>query len=190
MKRKVIIGVTGASGSVYAQRLLKKLETLDSEIIDCGVVFTKSAETVVEYELNLKKVQLTNFPVYENDNYFAPFASGSANYDTMIICPCTMGTLGRIAHGYANDLLSRAADVILKEGKKLLIVPREMPYNLIHLENMKLLVASGAIICPASPSFYSKPNNMEELVDSVINKVLNLAGFPVKTFEWGGQEND
>jgi flavin prenyltransferase len=189
MKKKVIVGVTGASGSVYAQKLLMRLESLKDEIADCGVIFTKNAETVTEYELNLKKQELTSFRIYDNDNFFAPFASGSSNYDVMIICPCTMGTLGRIAHGYSDDLLSRTADVMLKEKRKLIIVPREMPYNLIHIENLKLLATAGTIICPASPSFYSKPTTIDELVNTVINKILNLAGFSVQSFEWGNSES-
>jgi flavin prenyltransferase len=185
MKKKIVIGVTGASGSAYAYRLLQRLQILSNEIKDCGVVFSKSAESVIEYELNIKIEEITSFKIYDNSDFFAPFASGSANYDTMIICPCSMGTLGRIAHGYSNDLISRSADVILKEKKKLVIVPREMPYNLIHIENFKLLVSSGAIICPASPSFYSIPQNINQLIDTVIDKVLNLSGFSCQTFEWG-----
>jgi 4-hydroxy-3-polyprenylbenzoate decarboxylase len=96
-----------------------------------------------------------------------------------------MGTLGRIAHGYSNDLISRAADVMLKEKKKLILVPREMPYNLIHIENFKLLVSAGAIICPASPSFYSKPQNLDQVIDTVVDKILKLSGFSIRTFEWG-----
>jgi flavin prenyltransferase len=188
--KKIIVAVTGASGSVYAKRLFQRLEALSDEIKDCGVVFSKSAELVIDYELNLKKEELTSFKIYDNSDFFAPFASGSANYDTMIICPCSMGTLGRIAHGYSNDLISRAADVMLKEKKNLIIVPREMPYNLIHIENFKLLVSSGAIICPASPSFYSKPQNVDQLIDTVIDKILKLAGFSVQTFEWGNSEEN
>jgi flavin prenyltransferase len=188
--KKIIVAVTGASGSVYAQRLFHRLEALSDEIKDTGVVFSKSAESVIEYELNMKKEELTSYKIYDNSDFFAPFASGSANYDTMIICPCSMGTLGRIAHGYSNDLISRAADVMLKEKKKLIIVPREMPYNLIHIENFKLLVSCGAIICPASPSFYSKPQNVDQLIDTVIDKILKLAGFSVQTFEWGNSEEN
>jgi flavin prenyltransferase len=123
--------------------------------------------------------------VFDNKDFFAPFASGSSQYDSMIICPCSMGTLGRIAHGYADDLISRAADVMLKENKKLILLVREMPYNLVHIENFRLLALSGAIICPASPSFYSKPQSVEALVDTVIDKLLLLAGFDIKTFKWG-----
>lgn len=183
--KKIIIGVTGASGSVYAQRLLQRIGTLSAELNDCGVVFSKSAEAVIEYELNIKKEGMTSYKIYENSDFFAPFASGSANFDTMIICPCSMGTLGRIAHGYSNDLISRAADVMLKEKKKLILVPREMPYNLIHIENFKLLVSAGATICPASPSFYSKPQNLDQVIDTVVDKILKLSGFSIRTFEWG-----
>lgn len=187
-KSKIIIGVTGASGSIYAQKLLKKLELLRNQIADCGVVFSKSAESVIKYELNQNKEELTSFKIYDNSDFFAPFASGSSNYEVMIICPCTMGTIGRIAHGYSNDLLSRAADVIMKEKRKLIIVPREMPYNLIHLKNLKLLAQAGAIICPASPSFYSNPQNIDQLIDTVINKILVLANFSFQSYEWGNEK--
>lgn len=189
MKKKVIIGITGASGSVYAQKLLAKLESISNEISDCGVIFSKSAESVIEYELNLKIKDLTSFKIYDNSDLFAPFASGSSNYDIMIICPCSMGTLGRIAHGYSENLISRSADVMLKERKKLIIVPREMPYNLIHIENFKLLATSGAIICPASPSFYAKPTNIDQVIETVVDKILILAGFTIQTFEWGNKNN-
>ena len=106
----------------------------------------------------------------------------------MIICPCTMGTLGRIAHGYADDLISRTADVMLKENKKLILLLREMPFNLVHIENIKLLCQSGAIICPASPSFYFRPQNLEELINTVTDKLLLLAGFEIKSNEWGKDE--
>ncbi|MEI6123696.1 MAG: UbiX family flavin prenyltransferase [Bacteroidota bacterium] len=187
MKKKIVIGVTGASGSIYAQKLLQNLQTFGSEIEACGVVFSTNAETVIEHELHCKKHELTSFKIYDTSDFFAPFASGSGNYDCMIICPCTMGTIGRIAHGYADDLLTRAADVMLKEKKQLIIVAREMPYNLIHIENFKLLTLAGAVICPASPSFYSKPQSIDELVETVINKILHLAGFPVNAFEWGAE---
>ena len=188
MRKKIIAAVTGASGSIYAQRLLQRLGTITDEISECSVVFSISGESVLDYELQLKPKDLTSFTIYDNTDFFAPFASGSANYDIMIICPCSMGTIGRIAHGYSNDLISRAADVMLKEKKKLILVPREMPYNLIHIENLKLLASSGAIICPASPSFYSKPQNMDQLIDTVIDKILKLSGFSIQTFEWGDTE--
>ncbi len=122
---------------------------------------------------------------YNPADLFAPMASGSAGYDTMIICPCTMGTLGRIASGVSSDLLTRAADVMLKERKKLILVPRETPLSLIHLSNMKFITEAGAIICPASPSFYSKPATIEALAMTVVDRILTLAGFEIETFNWG-----
>jgi 4-hydroxy-3-polyprenylbenzoate decarboxylase len=112
-------------------------------------------------------------------------SSGSAGYKTMIICPCTVGTMGRIAAGLANDLITRAADVMLKERGKLILVLREMPYSLIHINNMKTLTEAGAIIFPASPSFYSKPQTIEEVVATVTDRVLDLAGFNVNRYRWG-----
>lgn len=185
MKQKVIIGVTGASGVIYGKILIEKLHALKDQIEECGVIFSENAEAVWNYELGKIDPGTIPFTVYEPDDFFAPMASGSAGFDAMIICPCTMGTLGRIASGVSNDLLTRSADVILKERKKLILVTREMPLNLIHISNMKFLTEAGAIICPASPSFYSRPGNIEELVMTVIDRVLILAGFEVKSFHWG-----
>jgi flavin prenyltransferase len=112
-------------------------------------------------------------------------ASGSAGYDTMIVCPCTVGTLGRIANGTSDNLIIRSADVMLKERKKLILVTRETPYNLIHILNMRKVVKAGAIICPANPSFYSKPLNIEELTGTVVDKILLLADFATDGFKWG-----
>ena len=185
MKQKIIIGITGASGAIYGKLLLEKLTGLQSQMEDCGVIFSNNAKDVWKYELGGFDVSTLPYKIYEPDDFFAPMASGSAGYDTMIICPCTMGTLGRIAAGVSNDLMTRAADVILKERKKLILVTREMPYNLIHLNNMKLLTEAGAIICPASPSFYNNPSTIEELVLTVIDRVLNLSGFEFPSFHWG-----
>ncbi|MCX6247187.1 MAG: UbiX family flavin prenyltransferase [Bacteroidetes bacterium] len=182
---RIIIGVTGASGSVYGKLLLDKVKELESQVEECGVVFSDNARAVWTYELGNFDEKEIPFPVYRPDDFFAPPASGSAGYDVMIVCPCTMGTLGRIASGVSSDLLTRAADVILKERKKLILVPRELPYSLIHLNNMKLLTEAGTIICPASPSFYSKPQNIEALAMTVVDRVLNLAGFEFPSFQWG-----
>ncbi|MFC2138288.1 UbiX family flavin prenyltransferase, partial [Bacteroidota bacterium] len=124
-----------------------------------------------------------NLPFFKYDvnDFFSPAASGSANYDAMIIIPCSMGTLGKIAHGTSDDLIIRAADVMLKEKRKLILVPRETPYNLIHIENMKLITLAGGIICPASPSFYSKPETINDLVDTIVERVLHLTGFKCNT---------
>jgi 4-hydroxy-3-polyprenylbenzoate decarboxylase len=121
---------------------------------------------------------------YPNDSYFAPFASGSSQYDTMIICPASMGTVGRIANGISDTLIARTADVMLKERRRLIIVPREAPYSLIHLKNMKKLTLAGAVICPASPSFYSKPSTIDDLVMTVVDRIIDLAGFTNDTYRW------
>jgi 4-hydroxy-3-polyprenylbenzoate decarboxylase len=185
MKQKVIIGVTGASGVIYGKLLIEKLHTLKDQVEECGIIFSENAKAVWNYELGKFDPGTIPFTIYEPDDFFAPMASGSARYDTMIICPCTMGTMGRIASGVSNDLLTRSADVILKERKKLILVTREMPLNLIHINNMKLLTEAGAIICPASPSFYSMPRNVDDLVMTVIDRSLILAGFEIKAFSWG-----
>lgn len=180
---KVIIGVTGASGSIYAKRIIEKLQTnTDAEI---SMVMTKDAKSVWEYELEDDSYKNLTVNHYAVDDFFSPLASGSANYDTMIVCPCSMGTLAKISNGIADNLLTRAADVMLKERRKLILVVRETPYNLIHLENMKKATLAGAIILPASPSFYSKPKNIIDLTDSVVDRVLKIANFNISGFEWG-----
>ena len=122
---------------------------------------------------------------YEKTDFNAPFASGSGKYNVMIIVPCSMGTLGRIASGVSNDLIIRAADVVLKERRKLICVVRETPYNLIHIKNMETVTLAGGIICPATPSFYSRPTTLEEVAATVVDRVLDLAGFDIKAFRWG-----
>jgi flavin prenyltransferase len=184
---KLIIGITGASGAVYGKLLLEKVNVLKDQVAECGVVFSDNARAVWAYELGSFDEKQVPFHLYRPDDFFAPLASGSAGYDAMIICPCSMGTLGRIASGVSSDLLTRAADVMLKERKRLILVPREMPYNLIHLNNMKLLSEAGAILCPASPSFYSKPATIEDLVMTVVDRALTLAGFEFPSFRWGNK---
>ncbi len=183
-KRKIVLGIGGSSGSIYAKRLIDKLKDLSSPI-EVAIVMSDNAK--INWEIEIGKFDETKIPfkIYGKSNFFTPFASGSAQFDTMIVCPSSMGLLARIAHGISNDLMTRAADVILKERRKLIIVPREAPYSLIHLENMKLLTEAGAIICPATPSFYSRPNNIEELVDTVVDRVLDLAGIDINSFRWG-----
>ena len=185
MKKKVVVAVTGASGSIYAKLLFEKLVSLDNQIEAIGVIFSKYAKEVWEHELKGDSYNKLNFPIYDTHDFFAPFASGSASYDIMLICPCSMGTLGRIAAGISNDLITRAADVMLKERKKLILVPRELPYSLIHINNMKTITEAGGIICPASPSFYSQPSGIQELVQTVVNRILDLAGFDILSYKWG-----
>ncbi len=185
MKRKIVVAVTGASGAIYAKILLEKLLEIKDQLAEVAVVFSSNAKDIWKFELNEDFSPESPFRVYEKNDFYAPFASGSSKVDTMIVCPCSMGTLGRIAHGVSDDLITRAADVILKERRKLIVVPRETPYSLIHIENMKLITLAGGVICPATPSFYSKPNSIEELAETVVERVLNLAGFVVDSYQWG-----
>ena len=138
-----------------------------------------------QLELGNEDFETYPFDFYSKKNFMAPFASGSAKFETMIVCPCSMGILGRIAAGISDDLTTRAADVILKERRKLILVPRDTPFSLIHLNNMKIITEAGGIICPASPSFYSKPKNFEELAATVVDRVLDLAGFDLDSYRWG-----
>lgn len=184
-KHRIVVAVTGASGAIYARALLDKLVLLHDQVESCGILFSRNAKDVWAYELGNKDYQDLPFTSYEPDDFYAPFASGSAGYDSMIICPCSMGTLGRIASGVSNDLMTRAADVMLKERQKLVLVIRETPYNLIHINNMKTVTEAGGIICPASPSFYSKPSGFEELAATVVDRALSLAGFELKGYRWG-----
>jgi 4-hydroxy-3-polyprenylbenzoate decarboxylase len=185
--RKVVIAITGASGSLYASILIEKLLTIRSQWETVSIVMTKNARTVWETELNNQSYKGFHLDVYETDDFTAPFASGSARYDTMIIIPCSMGSLGRIAAGISSDLITRAADVILKERRKLICVIRDTPYNLIHIRNMETVTLAGGIICPATPSFYSRPKTIEEVASTVVDRVIDLAGFNLKSFRWGSK---
>lgn len=184
MPRKIIVAVTGASGSIYAKHLLNKLSSLKKELIEVSLIISDSGKKVWEYEIGEIDIS-SNIQLYSNDNYFAPVASGSAGFESMVIIPCTMGTLGRIASGTSDDLISRAADVMLKERRKLVLVTREAPLNIIHIENMKMITLAGGIIYPASPSFYSKPSDKEELELTVVNRVLDILEFESDMFRWG-----
>ena len=184
MKRRIVVGISGASGSIYAKVLLDKLSR-SPEIEKLGVVMSTNAKQVWQEELGDSSFENIKADFYEKRDFNAPFASGSARYDTMIIAPCSMGTMGRIAGGISDDLMTRAADVVLKERRKLILVIRETPYNLIHIENMRTITLAGGIICPASPSFYSKPADFEELASTVVDRALNLADFEHQGFEWG-----
>ena len=155
--KNIVVAVTGASGSVYAQQLIGKLQSLTVNQAQIALIVSET-----------------------------PPASGSACFDAMVVIPCSMGTLGRIANGTSNDLISRSADVMLKEKKPLILVVRESPYNLIHLENMKQVTLAGGTIFPASPSFYSKPTNITEVLDTVVDRVLSTLGFNVDGYKWNG----
>jgi 4-hydroxy-3-polyprenylbenzoate decarboxylase len=182
---KIVVAITGASGSIYARLLLEKLLVIKGQWEDLAIVLTENAKQV--WETELKNDEYKKLPVknYSTTDFTAPFASGSGKFTTMIVIPCSMGTLGRIAAGLSNDLITRAADVILKERRKLICVVRDTPYSLIHIRNMETVTLAGGIICPATPSFYSLPKSIEELSSTVVDRVLDLAGYDVKSFRWG-----
>jgi 4-hydroxy-3-polyprenylbenzoate decarboxylase len=168
---------------------MQKLAALDSQIEALAVVMSDNAKDVWKYELEDESYKDLKATFYDKNDFMAPFASGSAKYDTMIIVPCSMGTMGRIAAGISNDLTTRAADVILKERRKLILVARDTPLNLIHINNMKTITEAGGIICPAIPSFYSRPKTLEEMAATVVNRVIDLAGFETETYQWGEETN-
>ncbi len=184
-KHKIVLAITGASGAIYAKVLLQKMQQLHEQIETVGIVMSDNAKDVWKFELGNNDYEKLPFKIYSKSDFFAPFASGSAKYNTMVICPCSMGTLARIASGISNDLTTRAADVVLKERRKLILVVRDTPLSLIHINNMKTVTEAGGIICPASPSFYSKPQSFEDLASTVIDRVLDLAGLEQATYRWG-----
>jgi 4-hydroxy-3-polyprenylbenzoate decarboxylase len=181
---KIAVAVTGASGSVYAKLLLERLHKLSGTVTEVGLVWSDNAFTVWKQELGNEDYSSFPFKVWEKNDFMAPFASGSSSYTALVICPCSMGMVGRIANGISNDLVTRAADVMLKERRKLICVVRETPYNLIHLRNMTAITEAGGIICPATPSFYSNPKTIEEAADTVIQRVIQLCGLPNDGYKW------
>lgn len=210
--KKILLGITGASGQIYASKMMEVVRAINGELTGTGsgrvngngsgvgssvgssvgsesgvgsgnvsaagmgiwldLVFTDTAKVVWEDELGVP----VPANALDNNSYYHPYASGSNAADIMIVMPCTMGTIGRIASGATSDLLTRAADVMLKERRPLIIAPRETPFNLIHLRNLTTLAEAGAIIAPASPSFYTHPQNMEELIDTFVRRILGIAG--------------
>lgn len=170
---KLIVAITGASGALYAQRLLDRLDPVEH---DLHVILSNYAQAVIAEELPGGLRLQEGVEQHGLKSMNAPFASGSNPADAMIVIPCTMGTLGRIAHGISDNVLLRSADVTLKERKKLILVPRETPLNLIHIKNFELLTLSGATIIPANPSFYSQPKSIEDVADTVVARVLDHLG--------------
>ena len=181
---KIIVGITGASGAIYAKVLLDKLLQQKDIIDKVGIVMSNNAKIVWEFELGNRDYEKYPFDFYSKMDFNAPFASGSAKYESMIICPCSLGTLGRIAHGLSDDLITRAADVILKERRKLILAVRDTPFSLIHIKNMEMVSLAGGIICPANPSFYSMPTTFEALAATVVDRLLDLIGIEINTFRW------
>ncbi len=186
-KHKLVVAITGASGAIYAKVLLHKLQQLQEQIEDVGLVMSDNAKQVWQFELGNSDYEKLPFKLYNKSDFFAPFASGSARYTGMIICPCSVGTMARIASGISNDLTTRAADVMLKERRKLILITRDTPLSLIHINNMKTITEAGGIICPASPSFYSQPKDFEALAATVIDRVLDLCGMELSTYRWGNK---
>lgn len=181
---KLVIAATGASGSIYLQRLLEQIDTAAHEI---HLVLSSHAKQVAKQELGALKIPKSIAQHGESD-LNVPFVSGSARFDAMVIVPCSMATLGRIASGSSDTALLRTADVFLKERRKLIVVPRETPWNLIHARNIVTLLEAGAIVLPAIPSFYSRPSSLIDLVDTVVWRILDQIGLPnPRAFRWADQ---
>lgn len=181
---KIIIAVTGASGSVYAKVLLDKLMALKDQYEEVAIVMSDNAKDVWKLELDNHDYKVYPFKIYSKNDFMAPFASGSAKFNSMVICPCSMGTLARIASGISNDLITRAADVILKERRKLIVVTRDTPLSLIHINNMKTVTEAGGVILPASPSFYSKPKTIEDVAATIADRIIDQLGLVQKSYRW------
>lgn len=198
--KKIVVGITGASGSIYGLRLIAELLAADHQV---SLLLTKAGRQVTAFETGLKladrapecQAQLqeyfnctTRLQYYAIDDFFAPVASGSSAPDAVVICPCSMGTAGRIAAGLSDNLLERAADVALKERRQLVLVPRETPFNQIHLENLLRLAQAGGTILPAMPGFYHQPQTLDDLVTFVVGKILDTLGISHQLFKpWGAQ---
>jgi 4-hydroxy-3-polyprenylbenzoate decarboxylase len=172
---RIVVAITGASGILYAQRLLDNLDPREHEV---NLLVSNYAQAVIAQEVHGGLLLKHGVKTHSIKSMNASFASGSNPADAMAVIPCSMGTMGRIAHGYSEDVLLRTADVMLKEKKRLVLVPRETPLSLVHLRNMELLLAAGAVILPANPSFYTKPQTIAEVADTVVARVLDHLGIP------------
>lgn len=183
---KIVVAVTGASGAIYARLLVERLLELD-RVGEIGLIFSDNGREVAAYEGVSIDESDRRIRLFGNDDMFAPPASGSAHYDAMAVIPCSMGTVGRIATGVSSDLISRAADVMLKECRRLVVVPRETPLGTIHLRNLATLSECGARVVPASPSFYSHPDGVESLCMTVVDKVVAALGIEAPRYTWTGR---
>ena len=179
--KRLVVGITGASGSVYALRLI---DVLREQGIEVHTVITDSGQRVLDYECGVTMEELSRRVdvLYPNTDVGAAIASGSFRMDAMVVLPCSMKTAGAIAHGVTDDLLTRAADVTLKEGRRLLLVPRETPMHEIHLENLLRLARAGAVIMPAAPGFYHRPETLDDLVNMMVGKILDRLGIEAELF--------
>ncbi len=183
---KVIVAITGASGSIYARLTIEAL-LRSPEVEQIALIYSDTAREVVAFE-GEEMPESERITIYDNHNLFAPVASGSATFDAMVVVPSSVGTLGRIAHGLSQTLIERSADVMLKERRRLILVVRETPYSLIHLRNMSAVTEAGAIVVPASPSFYSHPSTIEEACLTVVERVIALLGIEQPHYAWRGSE--
>ena len=172
--KKIVVGISGASGAPYARRLLEVLR--DQGEIEVAVCVSENAADVWTLECGGDLREAVKLPIWGPRDYRAPFASGSARYGAMVIIPCSMGTAARVAHGISDTVLTRAADVILKEQRTLIVVPRETPLGLVHLENLTRLAQLGAVVLPAMPSFYGRPSTLDDAIDTVVGRVLDHLG--------------
>jgi 4-hydroxy-3-polyprenylbenzoate decarboxylase len=184
---KLVVAIGGASGAPYARRMLEALATIPRELVLPHVVFSKTAHQVWAEEVGTPPRELP-FPQWDPRDFGAPFASGSGGFGAMVVIPCSMAGLARIATGTSEDLIGRAADVMLKERRKLILVARDTPLSLIHLENMTAVTRAGAIVMPAMPSFYGRPQTIDELLDTVVGRVLDHLGLPLKLGPRWGKE--
>jgi 4-hydroxy-3-polyprenylbenzoate decarboxylase len=184
MKRKIVVGISGASGAPYARRLLAVLR--EREDVEVGVCASATAPDVWRVECGGNLPEEVGFRLWGMREYDAPFASGSAGWHAMIVVPCSMGTAARIAHGISDTLLTRAADVMLKERRTLIVVPRESPLSVIHLENLTALARAGALVLPAMPAFYGKPETLADAIDTVVARMLDHLGLEQRLVKrWG-----
>ena len=185
---KLVVAVGGASGAPYARRLFDVLSTMERDRVQPHVVFSTAAKQVWTAEIGALPRELP-FPIWGPHDFSAPFASGSAGFRAMVVIPCSMGGLARIAHGLSEDLIGRAADVMLKERRKLILVARDTPLSLVHLENMAQVTRAGAVVMPAMPSFYGRPRTVEDLLDTVVGRVLDHLGLERRLGpRWGEEE--
>jgi 4-hydroxy-3-polyprenylbenzoate decarboxylase len=187
MANKILLVISGASGAIYAKLLIDKLLLLRNQWDELSIVMSTNAKEIWKSELGNEDYGSLPVRFFDKYDFNAPFASGSARYNIMIVAPCSMGTLARIAGGISNDLVTRAADVILKERRRLLLMLRETPYSLIHIKNMEAVTIAGGIICPATPSFYSKPTTVEEVAMTVVDRIVDLAGLESSSYRWGSE---
>ncbi|MGC8606891.1 MAG: UbiX family flavin prenyltransferase [Vulcanisaeta sp.] len=190
--RKIVVGITGASGVIYGVRFLETVRKYSTNT-EIHLVMSNTAINIIKHEVGLDGESLSRLAdrVYGEDELGAPIASGSFKHDGMVIIPCSMKTLASIAHGITDNLISRAADVTLKERRKLILVIRETPLNLVHIKNMELVTLAGAIVMPAAPAFYNKPRTIDDMVNFIVGRVLDLLGIENELYRrWGGYSEE